>query len=91
MVHCIHTDMVTTLQARLISPVAGTIYLRQMTGRNVAIWGKLFWINDRNSSVDHNWHIHETAVSTFSNFANCIYLASITSHPLLLPLLFAYC
>ncbi|XP_064382299.1 uncharacterized protein LOC135331162 isoform X2 [Halichondria panicea] len=55
------SDMVTTLQARLISPVAGTIYLRQMTGRNVAIWGKLFWINDRNSSVDHNWHIHETA------------------------------
>ncbi len=55
--------MVTTLEARLISPIAGTIYMRQMVGRNAAIWGKLFSINDMDTTVNHNWHIHETAVS----------------------------
>ncbi len=54
--------MVTTLQSRFISPLAGTIYLRQVMNRNVAIWGKLFWINDMDTTMNHNWHIHETAV-----------------------------
>lgn len=27
------------------------------------IWGKLYWVNDTATTMQHNWHIHETAVS----------------------------
>lgn len=58
--------MITTLQARFISPLAGTVYFRQMDGRHASIWGKVYWVNDTNVTFDHNWHVHEFAVSYFT-------------------------
>ena len=51
------------LQATFISPVAGTIYMRQVERENVEIFGKLYWVDDRPSTLQHNWHIHEEQVS----------------------------
>lgn len=56
---------VITLASTFVSPVAGTIYVRQVTGENAIIFGKLFWINLRGTTVEHNWHIHEQAVSVY--------------------------
>ena len=64
---------VMALQARLISPVAGTIYLRQVAGRHAAVWGKLYWVNDMDTTMNHNWHIHENAVSKYYNIYNMSY------------------
>ena len=36
---------------------------RQVEGEEVEIWGKLYWVNDTATTMQHNWHIHETAVS----------------------------
>ena len=36
---------------------------RQVMGEEAQIWGRLFWINDTNGTIDHNWHIHELLVS----------------------------
>lgn len=50
------------LQSTLIIPVAGTIYMKQVVGEDVQMWGKLFWTDDTNTTVEHNWHIHTLAV-----------------------------
>jgi len=41
------------------------VYLccRQAPGDAVHMWGKLYWVNDSPSSMNHNWHIHENPVS----------------------------
>ena len=36
---------------------------RQAPGDAVHMWGKLYWVNDSPSTMNHNWHIHERAVS----------------------------
>ena len=53
---------ITTLAATFISPVAGTIFLRQIANEHVAIFGKVFWVDRDSSSVEHNWHIHQNQV-----------------------------
>ena len=53
---------IITLAATFISPVAGTIYLRQVANEDVAIFGKVFWVDRDSSSVEHNWHIHQNQV-----------------------------
>lgn len=53
---------VITLAATFISPVAGTIYLRQIAYEDVAIFGKIFWADREVSTTGHNWHIHENLV-----------------------------
>ena len=50
------------LQSSFINPMAGTIYFRQVQGEDVQIWGKVYWINDMPTTMDHNWHIHSVAV-----------------------------
>ena len=57
---------VITLSATFISPVAGTIYLRQIANEDVAIFGKVFWVDRENSTASHNWHIHRDMVSNSS-------------------------
>ena len=35
---------------------------RQVSGQEVQIWGRLFWVDDTNMTTSpHNWHIHESA------------------------------
>lgn len=52
------------LQATFISPVAGSVYMRQIApGGEVQIWGKVYWTDDTESTLNHNWHIHENAPS----------------------------
>lgn len=56
--------VVTSLQATFISPISGTIYFRQVgSDSNTAIWGKMYWVDDTDTTMEHNWHIHMTAVS----------------------------
>ena len=54
---------VITLSATFISPLAGTIYLRQAADEHVVMFGKLFWVNGSPTTMRYNWHIHERAVS----------------------------
>jgi len=44
---------------------------RQSRGHDeaVQIWGKLYWVNDSATSLNHNWHIHTTAVSREGGWA----------------------
>ena len=56
---------VITLSATFLSPLAGTIYLRQAADEHVVIFGKLFWVNGSPTTMRHNWHIHESAVSIY--------------------------
>ena len=54
---------VVTLSSTFISPVAGTIYVRQVAGENAIIFGKVFWVNLTGTTERHNWHVHLRAVS----------------------------
>ena len=55
---------VTFLRASFIYPVAGNIYMQQVTGEATRIWGKVYWVTDQvNTTLQHNWHIHVNSVS----------------------------
>ena len=60
---------VVTLSSTFISPLAGTIYVRQVAGENAIMFGKLFWINLRGTTNNHNWHVHIQVVSV--NVSDC--------------------
>lgn len=49
---------VTTLQASFTYPVGGTIYMRQVAGEESVIFGKLFWVTNSQTTMDHKWHVH---------------------------------
>jgi len=59
---------VTILQSTFVYPMAGVMYLKQVEGEDVQMWGKMFWVNGMGDTIDHNWHIHRFAVS-FSSFS----------------------
>lgn len=58
---------VVTLSSTFISPVAGTIYIRQVAEEHAIIFGKLFWIDLTGTTLDHNWHVHIDPVRTDDN------------------------
>ena len=64
---------VVTLSSIFISPVAGTIYIRQVAGENAIIFGKVFWVNLTETTEAHNWHVHLQAVRSFAIMMMCIY------------------
>ena len=51
------------LQATFTYPIAGTVYFRQFGDEPVAIFGKVFWVRDMNTTLGHNWHVHMNVVS----------------------------
>lgn len=53
---------VVTLSATFISPLAGTIYIRQAGSEHAVMFGKLFWVDGQSTTMNHNWHIHENMV-----------------------------
>lgn len=53
---------VITLAATFVSPYAGVIYLRQVGDEDVAVFGKIYKVNDT-TTLGHNWHIHQNLVS----------------------------
>jgi Cu/Zn superoxide dismutase len=51
---------VTILQSIFVSPIAGRMYFKQVDGvRDVQVWGKLYYVDDSATTLDHNWHIHD--------------------------------
>lgn len=41
-----------------------SILYRQVDGvKDVQMWGKLYYVDDRAATMDHNWHVHQTLVS----------------------------
>ena len=54
---------VVTLSATFISPIAGTIFFRQVYGEEATMFGKFFWVDLTGLTEAHNWHIHEDLVS----------------------------
>lgn len=52
-----------TLSATFIAPLAGVIYMRQVADEHAVIFGKLFWVDGREATRNHNWHIHVFSVS----------------------------
>ena len=60
----VYTHPVTLLQATFISPLAGSIYFKQVGQEdNVTIWGKLYWVNSTQRTNNHSWVISQNAVS----------------------------
>ena len=55
--------------------MAGTVYFRQVEGEDVQIWGKFYWTRDQPTTMAHNWHIHENAVSCVVLCWGCVGLA----------------
>ena len=53
---------VITMQATLISPVAGTVYFRKHADEPTVIHGKLFWINEM-TTTSVEWSIYDDLVS----------------------------
>ena len=62
----IGTSPVTILQSTFVYPMAGVMYLKQVEGEDVQMWGNMFWVNGMGETIDHNWHIHRFAVSLSS-------------------------
>ena len=57
------TDSIT-LQATFTSPIAGTVYFRQAGTEDVAIFGKLFWVDGvTQTTLNHNWRVFDELVS----------------------------
>ena len=61
------SQRVTLLQAAFTSPFGGTIFFRQVEGEAVVIFGKVFWTNSGNTTMGHNWHVHENLVSLINH------------------------
>ena len=58
------TPPVTLLQATFISPLAGSIYFKQVgQEENVTIWGKLYKVNGMQTTYNHSWVISQNPVS----------------------------
>lgn len=57
---------VVTLSATFISPVAGTIFFRQVDGEEATMFGKFFWVDLTGPTQEHNWHIHNNPVSEYT-------------------------
>ena len=55
-----------TLSATFISPIAGTIFFRQVPGEEATMFGKFFWVDLTGPTEAHNWHIHEDLVSDYT-------------------------
>lgn len=53
---------VITMQATLISPVAGTVYFRKYADEPTVIHGKLFWINEM-TTTSVEWSIYDDLVT----------------------------
>ena len=79
--------------ATFFSPVAGTIYFREVPGSEagVQIYGKLYHTTDSATTEQHNWHVHENAVGWVTNFlaeehryyciwANWLHIVTITMY-----------
>ena len=55
---------VTIYTSTFFSPVAGTIYFRQVQGaKETTIFGKVYHVTSSVVTSGHNWHVHENAVS----------------------------
>ena len=61
--HLMYFMAVTLLQATFTYPMAGVIYFKQVGAEDVSIWGKLYWVNNAQRTVNHMWSITQTAVS----------------------------
>lgn len=53
---------VTMLQAAFPYPVGGVVYMRQVMGERAIIYGKLYWVNDSNPTMNHKWRIYMNKV-----------------------------
>ena len=49
--------------ATFFSPVAGTIYFRQVENLETAIYGKLYHVTDSGTTTDHAWAVNTFGVS----------------------------
>ena len=56
---------IVTLSATFIAPLAGVIYLRQAGYEHAVMFGKLIWVNQMGTTVNHNWHIHQDMVNNY--------------------------
>ena len=61
---------IVTLSATFIFPLAGVIYLRQAGSEHAVMFGKLFWVNRNDATVNHNWHIHQNMVNILYYFVS---------------------
>lgn len=48
--------------ATFFSPVAGTIYFRQVEGAETVVFGKLYHVTDSETTSGHTWAVHEFGV-----------------------------
>lgn len=53
---------ITMLKAAFTYPVGGVVYMRQVMGERAVIFGKLYWVNDSNTTMDHKWSIRMNKV-----------------------------
>ncbi len=45
------------------APLFFLVYLcRQVEGEDVQLWGRVYWVDDTVTTVEHNWHIHMNLV-----------------------------
>jgi len=70
---------VVVLQSTFVFPIAGVLYFRQVEGEDVQMWGKVYWVNNAGDSIDHNWHIHQRAVSIVAGELTMLLAMSIGS------------
>ena len=70
---------VITMQATLISPVAGTIYFRKHGDEPTIIHGKLFWINEM-TTASVEWSIYDDRVSFSIKFCASYKIANSCSY-----------
>lgn len=67
----------TIYSATFFSPVAGTIFFRQFSNNSVTIYGKLFYVTNSPTTMNHTWHVHELGVSGSKRLATYLYLLHI--------------